>query len=178
MLELQGGVVDAEAFAQHDIDAVEDEVALRGWDVGNGDVAGEGVGVGAEAPDMQVVDVLDALDGSEGGTNLDEGDAAGRAFEEDVEGLAHDGDRRPEDERGDGERERGIDPGASGEENDEATDDDRGGGQRIAEHVDEDAADVDVVADAPEHGGDEAIHEHTGGGHEHHDARLDRAWDG
>lgn len=28
MLKLQGGVVDAEAFAQHHIDAVEDEVAL------------------------------------------------------------------------------------------------------------------------------------------------------
>src|ERR1700683_1859715 len=172
VLELQGGVVDAEALAQDDIEAVEDEVALGGRDVGDDDVAGESVGVGAEAPDMQVVDVFDAVDGGEGSANLDEGDAAGRAFEEDVEGFAHDGDRRPENERGNGQGERGIDPGAAGEQDNEAPDDDCGGGQRVTQHVDEDAADVDVVADAPEHGGDEAVHEHAGGGPEHHDAGL------
>ena len=41
VLELQGGVVDAEALAQHAVDAVEDQVALRRRDVGDGDVAGE-----------------------------------------------------------------------------------------------------------------------------------------
>ena len=90
VLELQGGVVDEEALAQHELDAIEDQVARRGRDVGDDDVAGEGVGVGAEAPDMQVVDIFDTLDSGEGGSNLDEGDAAGRAFEQDVEGFAHD----------------------------------------------------------------------------------------
>ena len=40
--------------------------------LGDGDVAGEGMGVGAEAPDMQVVDVFDAVDGCQCAANLNE----------------------------------------------------------------------------------------------------------
>lgn len=70
MFELERCVVDAEALAQHNVDAVEDEVALRRRNVGDGDVTGEGVGVGAEAPDVQVVDVFDAVDGCQCGADL------------------------------------------------------------------------------------------------------------
>jgi len=45
MLELKRGVVDAEALAQHAVDAFEDEIALRRRDICDGDVAGEGVHV-------------------------------------------------------------------------------------------------------------------------------------
>jgi uncharacterized phage protein gp47/JayE len=92
MLELQGGVVDAEALAQDAVDAIEDAIAFGRRNVGDGDVAGEGVGVGAEAPDVEIVDVFYAVDLLEGGANLVEGEAAGRAFQQDVEGLQHDGD--------------------------------------------------------------------------------------
>ena len=60
-----------------------------------GDVAGEGVKIRAQTPDMQVVDIVYAVDSGEGLANFDEGEAAGRALQQDVEGLAHDRDRRP-----------------------------------------------------------------------------------
>jgi len=40
-----------------------------------------GPAVGAKAPDVQVVDVADALDGLHAGTHLGDGNAAGRAFQ-------------------------------------------------------------------------------------------------
>jgi len=79
-----------------------------------------------------------------------------------------------EDERGDGEGKGGVDPGSAGEQDGEATDDDRSSRQGVPEHVDEDAADVDIVAHAPEHGRDQAVHEDAGGGDKHHDAGLYR----
>ena len=44
-------------------------------------------------------------------------DAARRAFKQNVEGFADDADAGPEDERGDEQRENGIDPVLAGEEN-------------------------------------------------------------
>lgn len=72
MLELQSGVVDAELLAKHDVDAVENEVALRRRNVGDGDVAGERVQIGAETPYMQVVNIFNAVDGGEGAAYIDE----------------------------------------------------------------------------------------------------------
>ncbi len=72
VLELQGRVVDPESFAEHAVDAVENHVARRRWDVGNGDVAGERVAVGAEAPDVEVVDILDAFNGGKRGADFDQ----------------------------------------------------------------------------------------------------------
>src|ERR1700691_192224 len=92
MLKLQGRVMHAEALAQDAVDPIEDAIAFGRRNVGDGDVAGESMGVGAEAPDMEVVDVFYAVDLLEGGANLVEREAAGRAFEEDVEGLEDDGD--------------------------------------------------------------------------------------
>ena len=42
--ELDGGVGDLEAVAERAVDAVEDGAALRHRHLGDGDVAGEGVG--------------------------------------------------------------------------------------------------------------------------------------
>ena len=64
--ELDGGVGDLEAVAQGAVDAVEDGAALGHGHLGDGDVAGEGVRVGAETPDMQVMDVLNTVDGLQG----------------------------------------------------------------------------------------------------------------
>ncbi len=61
-LELDGGVGDLEAIAEGAVDAVEDGAALGHGHLGDGDVAGQGVRAGAEAPDVEVVDVEDAGD--------------------------------------------------------------------------------------------------------------------
>ena len=63
----------------------------------------------SQAPDMQVVNVDDALHGFHAGANLRR-DSRGAALEKDIQGLADDADTRPEDECGDEQRENGIDP--------------------------------------------------------------------
>jgi len=59
------------------------------------------------------------------------------------------------------------------DEDAEAAEDDGGGGEGVAEHVQEDAADVDVAGELPEECGDEAVHDDAGGGDRHHEVRLD-----
>ena len=70
-----------------------------------------------------------------------------------------------------GPRGRGR-PHCASSQDSRATGDDRGGGERVAQHVEEDGADVDVAGGAPEERGDGAVHQDTGGGDGHHDARL------
>src|SRR3954468_11915308 len=129
VLELDGGVADVEVVFEHMVEAVEDGGALRGGNVGDGDVAGQGAGLRAQAPDVEVVDIEDAGYRLHVGADVIEVDAAGRAFKEDVEGFADDADRGPEDERGDDEREDGVDPVVPGEEDAGASGDDGGGGK-------------------------------------------------
>jgi len=170
--ELDGGVVDAEVVAELVIDALEKSLAFTEVHFDDLHVAGESMGLGAEAPDMQVVDVDDAGDLFHGRANVGEVEAARRSFEQDVQGLADDTDRAPEDHGGDDEREQGVDPLQAGKQNAETAEDDGSGGQRVAEHVQEDAADVDVAGKLPEQGGDGAVHQNTGSGDIHHEARL------
>ena len=110
VLELDGGVADVEVVLEHVIELDQDAGALRRRNVGDGHVAGQGAGVRAEAPDVQVVNVDHALDGFHAGANLGERDAAGRAFEKNIEGLADDADAGPENERGNEQRENRVDP--------------------------------------------------------------------
>lgn len=107
---------------------------------------------------MKVVDVEDAGDGLHGVADGSELQITRRALEEDVEGLADDADGAPEDHGGDEDGEERVDPGHAGKEDGCAAYDDGGGGERVAEHVEEDAADVDVAGEAPEQGGDGAVH--------------------
>ncbi len=57
VFELDGGVADLKVVVEHLVELEQDAGALRRWNVGDGDVAGEGAGLGAEAPDVEVVDV-------------------------------------------------------------------------------------------------------------------------
>ncbi len=171
--ELDGGVVDLEAMLQGVVDFLEDRAGLGEGAVADGDVAGESVGVGGEAPDVEVVDTEDAGDLLDGGADLGDLEALGGALEEDVEGLADDAGAGPEDEAGDDEGEDGVDPGEAGEEDASASGDDGGGGEGVAEHVEEDGTDVDVAGEAPEESGDGSVHEDAEGGNDHHDVGLD-----
>lgn len=171
--ELDGGVGDVELVAEGLIEAFEDATAVGHGHVADGDVAGEGVRAGAEGPDVEVVDVDDAGDGLHGFADGGELEVVGSAFEEDVEGFADDADGGVDDHSGDDEGEDRVYPGLVGEEDGGSACDDGGGGKGVAEHVEEDAADVDVAGEAPEEGGDGAIHEDAGEGDEHHKAGLD-----
>jgi len=127
---------------------------------------------------VEVVDVEDAVDGLHGVADGGELHVARCALEEDVEGFADDADGAPEDHGGDDEGEDGVDPGHAGEEDGCAADDDGGGGEGVAEHVEEDAADVDVAGEAPEESCDGAVHQDAGCCDVHHDEGLDGDWDG
>ncbi len=54
-----------------------------------------------------------------------------------------------------------------------ASGDDGGCGESVAGHVEKGAVQVDVSADAPQQGGDDAVHQHAGGGHDDHEFGLD-----
>ena len=120
VLELDGGVADLVALAEQLVELDENAGACGWWNIGDGHVAGERARLRTEAPDVKIVHVEDALDGFHAGADLRERTTARRAFEQDVEGLAHDADAGPEDERGDEQRENGVDPVLAGEKNAEA----------------------------------------------------------
>lgn len=122
---------------------------------------------------MKVVDVEDAGDGLHGVADGGELHVARCALEEDVEALADDADGAPEDHGGDEDGQQRVDPRHAGEQDGCATDDDGGGGEGVAEHVEEDAADVDVAGEAPEESGDGAVHQDAGGCDVHHKLRPD-----
>ena len=113
VFELEGGVADVVVVFEDVVDLLHDAGGCGGRDVGDGDVAGEGAGVGAKGPDMEVVDVEDAGNALHGGADFVEADAGGCAFEKDVESFADDAGRGPEDEGGNDEREDGVDPVAA-----------------------------------------------------------------
>jgi len=122
---------------------------------------------------VKIVDVEDTFDGLHGFADCAQLKVARRAFEEDVERLADDADGTPEDHGGDEDGEDGVDPGHAGEKDACAARDDGSGGEGVAEHVEEDAADVNVSGEAPEEGGYRAVHQDAGGGDVHHQTRLD-----
>lgn len=62
MLELDCSVENAEILAQPAVDLFQNARALRWWNIRDGHVARQGVRLRAQAPDMQVVNVLDPFD--------------------------------------------------------------------------------------------------------------------
>src|SRR5271165_738386 len=106
-------------------------------------MAGEGAALRADAPAVEIVHVVDAFDGTDGVRDQLELNAPGGAFEQNIKALAHDAEARPENERADPERERGIDPVIACSENCPASGDHGGSGERVAHFMQESAANVD-----------------------------------
>lgn len=90
VFELDCSVIDAKLGAQACPDIAEDTFTDRGWNVGDGDVTRERASLRAEVPDVQVVDIIDSLNFADGGFYALEFYSPGRAFEQDVQRLAHD----------------------------------------------------------------------------------------
>ena len=57
MFELNGGVVNLKSGDQHLPDIAQYALTGGGRNIGNADMAGERVGVGADAPDVQIMHV-------------------------------------------------------------------------------------------------------------------------
>src|SRR5215469_5056520 len=88
VLKLDGGVDHAEVMVQHLFHVTQDALAYRGWDVGDRDVTRKGPTFGADAPHVQVVHVVYAFYLADGGFHPLQFQAAWRALQQDVHGLA------------------------------------------------------------------------------------------
>ena len=84
VLKLNGGVVDIEFVSQHLPDALGDSLALRGWHVEDPHVAGKGVGLRAQTPDVNVVDLTHTRDPENDIRHPDETHPLGRTLEQDI----------------------------------------------------------------------------------------------
>ena len=69
VLELNSSVVNMEARGQLVANQAQQALALRGAHVGDADVARKRVGVAANAPDVQIVNAVDARDGADASLN-------------------------------------------------------------------------------------------------------------
>src|SRR5262249_6078577 len=179
VLELNGGMADREAFGQHAVDAAQNGIAGRGRHVLDQDVAAQGVRAGTETPDVEVVNVEHAVDLPGGVGDVGEFHPARQALQQDVEGLADDIGGGVDDQKRDRDGEDRVDLLPAGGADHERADDDGDGAERVAEHVDEGAAHVEVVAARRAQGEhDGGVEDQTQPRYHDHDAfvyRLGRA---
>src|ERR1019366_6325287 len=63
-LKLDGGVMDVEAFAHLLADQAQNSLALGRGHIGDGHVAGERVGIAADAPHVQIVYIVHTRNGA------------------------------------------------------------------------------------------------------------------
>src|SRR5579863_1953130 len=85
VFKLNCRVLNGEMIAQNVIELEQDAGALGWGNIGDADMTGERMAVGAEAPDVQVVDIQNAVDFLHASPDLTERNAARRALQEDVE---------------------------------------------------------------------------------------------
>src|SRR5450755_1088648 len=174
VLELDGGVVDVELLVEAGLYVAQDAFAYRRRNVGDGNVAGQGAGFRSDVPDVQVVDVVDAFDGANRGCDAVDLNAARGAFEQDVQGLAHDAGAGPENQHADTDGKSGINPQLARCHDGPAAGNNCRGGKRVSDLMQKDAADIDVAAGAVEQQGDDSIHDDAGGGDGHHGSGVYR----
>src|SRR5215831_12522312 len=101
--------------------------------------------VATDAPHVQIMNVVDAWDGANRRLDAIERHAAGNALKQNVQALANDADRRPQDHHANADGERGIDPALPGEDDRDAADNHGRGGESISDFVDDGAAHVNVA---------------------------------
>src|SRR5208337_5511936 len=113
-------------------------------------MAGQRMSIATDAPDMQVVHLVYALDPANDFLDARQLHATGRALQQDIEALADDADRGPQDHDADPDGKGRIDPALSGEHDGNASRDDGSGGQRVANLVQQRAAQVNIAMPAHE----------------------------
>src|SRR6185369_12780528 len=111
VLELDGGVRDMKTIGEHGVESLENGIADGEGNVLDEDMATECVSAGAEAPDVQVVDVQNPFDGAHPGDHLGEADAPRQAFQQDIQRLANNVPSTPDDQQSDQDREDRVDLG-------------------------------------------------------------------
>lgn len=90
MLELNRRVIDAKFLAQPRLYFAKDAFTFRWRDIGDADVARQGMGAAPDTPDVQVMNVVHARDLGDGQSDLGNVDPPRSSFQEDVKRFAND----------------------------------------------------------------------------------------
>ena len=90
VLKLNRGVVDAETLMQPVFHVPENAFADRRRNVGNCNVARQCASFRADAPDVEIMNVVHAFNGSDRSLNALQLDAARRAFQQNIQSFADD----------------------------------------------------------------------------------------
>src|SRR5215469_5983139 len=110
VLKLDGGVVNSEYVVQTLFHLTQDAFAGGRRNVSDRDMTGERAGFRADAPHMEIVNVVYAFYFANCGFDQRQFHATRSAFQQDVQRFAQDAETGPEDQRANAEGERGIDP--------------------------------------------------------------------
>src|SRR5712692_5031556 len=146
VLELNRGVRDVKLLGHQFLHRTQDGIAGGERQVLDHDVAAQGVAVRRQAPDVYVVNVDYARDLPHRADHRFEAQVARQALQQNVQRFLDDVPRRPQDQDPDQGREQRVNPVVSGPRDQEAAHNDARRRYRVAQHVDEGAANVDIVA--------------------------------
>ncbi len=168
MLELYRGVMYSEFTSQYFVDLVADSLTIRSGHIQNVDVAGKGVGMRTQAPDVYVVDFADSLHAQHCGGHALQAHAFGQTFKQDVGRVNDDIDRRPEDKPRNQESQGGIDDGIPRSADQHRAGNDCHVGKRVAQVVDKHGAQIQIAALTGQSPGDSAVHHQRNEAHHQH----------
>ena len=171
--ELDGDVIYGERVVEPLADVGKDGFALVHVHVRNASVATKSVMIAAERPDVDIVNFVNTRDGENGASDFFDFKILRTAFEQDVSRIAKYADAGPENEQADGEAKNRVEPVVVGVMNDDRADDDGDVGEGVAEIVDEDAAEVEVLVATHNSESDTAIDAERGDGSPDHPALDD-----
>src|SRR4051794_7602494 len=143
-LELDGGVLDPEAFAQERLGVGEDLVVAAAFRplADDDQMAAQGYQAAGDGPDVQIVHRAHARDFSQGLVHVPEIEVRGKSFEKDVDRFAAEADRAPDDGPGDEEADDRIRLEVTGERDDPGGEEDADGVEQISREMEEGRAQV------------------------------------
>ncbi len=170
-LDLEGRMADAEAPGHGLLGPPQDIPGFRLRS--HRQVGAQGHELRGDRPDVEVVDVEDAVDRGQGRPDGPGVDVGRGALHEDVDGVADEPGRAPEDEQADGGADDGVPDEGAGQADEQGRQEDADAPQGVADDVEEGAADVDVPLAAPEERrSDGDVGQQAEAGHCEHQAPL------
>jgi hypothetical protein len=168
VLDLKGGMMDFEALMQNVFQTGEERIV--GIEFGNDEMGGEGGFGGTHGPDMQIVEIDDARRMAEEGDNPFAVDMGGDGIKGQVGGIAKQAPGSDPDDQTDHEADERVELNPTSQGDGEGGEENAGGDSGIGGHMDECAADIEIVAAAAveEERGD-PVNDDTGAGDTHHE---------
>jgi hypothetical protein len=156
-LELDGGVGDMEIGVEAFADGAQYFFTFVHMHVGDADVAGESDQIGADGPDVDVMNFLHSGNAQDGTRHFFQVNALGEAFEQNIAGFAEQAVGGIEDQGGDEYTDGWIEPLRAGHMDGHGSHQNSDVGKRVAQIVQEQAAEIDVAAAANQGQGDAAV---------------------